>query len=66
MGIRKKPRPLAAMRTPEEIRIELMEVKNLYDAGKLSLRECYRMTVQLLREAKDYEKAYQREKGAKP
>ena len=66
MEIRKKTRPLAAMRTPEEIRKDFQEVMSLYDIGKLSLSECCRRTARLSREADDYIEAYQREKGEKP
>ena len=66
MRIRKKMRPLAAMRTPEEIRKDFQEVMNLYDIGKLSLSEYCRRAARLSREADDYMKAYQREKGENP
>ena len=66
MRTMKKVRPLAAMRTPEEIRKDFHEVMNLYDSGQLSLSEYCRRASRLSREADDYMKAYQREKGVRP
>lgn len=63
MGLRKKKRSLSDMRTPGEIYADLLEVSRLADIGILTKTETKHRCVKLIREEREFDEAYKREKG---